>query len=418
MRASEVFTPGGFPEITFVDDHLKDKGQQLLDVLETGSMLISISGPSKSGKTVFVEKLLGRESLIQITGAGVTSVDNLWLKVFDALGTPITRTENKAHVTSLNATGKVSGQAGVLFAKAAAEGSIGGGYSDQQGSTSTKAVDYLQLLISEVGGSDFIIFIDDFHYIPREVQSELAKQIKEAIRKGCKFICASVPYHSDDVIKGNPDLTGRFFSINFDYWNVDVLEKIANKGFTKLNIECNKDVIKKLIDESADSPQLMQYLCLNSCYELNARETQQEIHPFPNERILLESICKRTVPATDFSSVINKMLDGPKTRGSERKSYTMTDGTQGDVYKVLIKAIALSPPQLNYRYQQLVDRIDRICSNGSPSGSSITSACLHSSTLANNFSSENVIEWDSENDVLDIRDPYLLFYIRWSELVN
>ncbi|CVH38133.1 MULTISPECIES: ATP-binding protein [Serratia] len=418
MRASEVFTPGSFPAITFVDDHLKEKEQQLLDVLETGSMLISISGPSKSGKTVFVEKLLGKESLIQVTGAGITSAEGLWLKVFDVLGTPITKSTTTGNTSSINASGKVSGQAGIIFAKASAEGNIGGAIAQQNAESTSQSIDYLQLLISEVGGTDFIIFIDDFHYIPRDVQSELAKQIKEAIRNGCKFICASVPYHSDDVIKGNPDLSGRFFSINFDYWGGEILEQIAIKGFSKLNIECNKDVIKKMVDESAGSPQLMQYLCLNSCFELGAREVQQVILPFPDDAAILDSICKRTVLATDFSSVINKMLDGPKTRGSERKVYIMKDGSQGDVYRILIKAIALSPPQLNYRYHQLVERITRICTNEIPSGSSITSACLHSSTLANNSSNENVIEWDSENDVLDIRDPYLLFFIRWSESIQ
>ncbi|WP_146054340.1 MULTISPECIES: hypothetical protein [Aeromonas] len=59
MKATEVFTPGKFPQWTFVSDHLEEKGQQLQDVLESGSMLISISGPSKSGKTVFVEQVLG-----------------------------------------------------------------------------------------------------------------------------------------------------------------------------------------------------------------------------------------------------------------------------------------------------------------------------------------------------------------------
>lgn len=59
MKSSEVFTPGKFPVHTFVDDHLQGKKQQLLDTLEAGAMLISISGPSKSGKTVFIEECSG-----------------------------------------------------------------------------------------------------------------------------------------------------------------------------------------------------------------------------------------------------------------------------------------------------------------------------------------------------------------------
>ncbi len=67
MKIKEIFTPGRFPTWTYVDEHLKIKEQQLFDALDDGSMLVSISGPSKSGKTVFVEHILGKENLIQPT---------------------------------------------------------------------------------------------------------------------------------------------------------------------------------------------------------------------------------------------------------------------------------------------------------------------------------------------------------------
>jgi predicted AAA+ superfamily ATPase len=70
MKATDVFTPGRFPTRTYVEDHLVDRKRRLLDTLDAGSMLISISGPSKSGKTVFVEQTLGKDNLVQITGAG------------------------------------------------------------------------------------------------------------------------------------------------------------------------------------------------------------------------------------------------------------------------------------------------------------------------------------------------------------
>jgi hypothetical protein len=91
---------------------------------------------------------------------------------------------------------------------------------------------------------------------------------------------------------------------------------------------------------------------------------------------------------------------------------------QGDVYRLLIKALSLDPPQLNFRYQPLVDRITSICSSGTPSGSSITSACHHATNIGNDAAGDNIVEWYSENDVLDIRDPYFLFYIRWSEAAD
>ena len=109
MKASEVFTPGKFPVHTFVDDHLQDKKQQLLDTLEAGSMLISIAGPSKSGKTVFIEECLGRTSLIQVTGAGINTPTDLWMRVFDIIGTEIPASIARASGT----TGTVGGKGAV-----------------------------------------------------------------------------------------------------------------------------------------------------------------------------------------------------------------------------------------------------------------------------------------------------------------
>lgn len=416
MKISEIFTPGRYPVWTFVDDHLKEKEQQLIDTLEDGSMLVSISGPSKSGKTVFVEKILGKDNLIQVTGAGVKSTADLWLRVFEIIGTPIEK--KTTHGTSMTGTigGKATGEAGFIVAKAKGEISGSAALTKQQSETDTIPIDYLQLLIKELAKTNFVIFIDDFHYIERAIQSDIAQQIKEAIRQGVKFICASVPYRSDDVIRSNPDLRGRFFAIDFDYWNEEVLKKIAYKGFQKANIVYREDLVQRLVAEAAGSPQLMQYLCLNACYEKGIRTIPDTPIDVTYEQAFFEAICRRTVASTDYSSTAEKMLEGPKTRGSDRKVYISIFGWQGDVYRFLLKALALDPPSLNFRYQPLLERIASICQGECPSGSSITSACYHSAAIANDSANSNVVEWDSDNDVFDIRDPYLLFYLRWSDI--
>lgn len=418
MKAKDVFTPGRFPTVTYVEDHLIDKKQQLEDTLDAGSMLISISGPSKSGKTVFVEHVLGKTNLVQITGAGVKSAADLWLRVFDIIGTPISKTTTSGTSMAGSLAMKAGLEGGIFLAKGKAELSGTGIYTSLSGEAENKAIDHLQLLISELSGSSFVVFIDDFHYVPRDVQSDVAQQIKEAIRNNVKFICASVPYHSDDVIRGNPDLRGRVHSIDFDYWNSDVLEKIAYKGFNELNVSYQTPMIKRLASEAAGSPQLMQYLCLNSCYELDIRDRPTNSVDFIDDQALLEKICRRTALSADYGSVVEKMKEGPKTRGADRKMYRSQAGWQGDVYKLLVKALSLDPPQLTFRYQSLIDRIAATCSGDAPSGSSVTSACHHAAAIVNDSAGEKIVEWDSENDVFDIRDPYLLFYLRWSDVAD
>ncbi|MDQ8183749.1 hypothetical protein [Pelagicoccus sp. SDUM812005] len=418
LKAKDIFTPGRYPTWTLVREHLEEKSKTLHDALDDGSMLVSVSGPSKSGKTVFIENAIGSENLIQITGAGIKSADDAWLRVFDIIGTPVSKTVENTKAFSGTVGAKASAGASVILAKTAGEASVTGGYSSTTSNTGDISINFLQLLIKELANTDYVIFIDDFHYIHRSIQSDLARQIKEAIRNGVKFICASVPYHSDDVIRSNPDLRGRIVSIDFDYWGDEVLEKIAIKGFAKANVSCRRPMLDSFVSEAAGSPQLMQYLCLNACYEIGVRVIGDESVDLVHDQSLLEKICQRTVLSTDYSSVVKKMIEGPKTRGSDRKIHMSNVGWQGDVYLFLLTALSLDPPQLNFRYQPLVNRISSLCLNESPSGSSITSACAHSVSIANGMAHDSILEWDGENDVFDIRDPYFLFYIRWSEALT
>jgi hypothetical protein len=57
--------------------------------------------------------------------------------------------------------------------------------------------------------------------------------------------------------------------------------------------------------------------------------------------------------------------------------------------------------------------VDEICTGDSPRPQSIQQACYQLGEIAERmYPQEIVIEWDSEDDLLDIADPYLLFYLR------
>lgn len=415
MKATQVFTPGKEPGVTYIDDHLQEHARVLRDALEVGAAVISLSGPSKSGKTVFIEKIVGPAALVPVTGAGVTSSKVLWDRVFHVIGTPTSKSVTTTEAKESSVGAKLGGEAGLPFI-AKGTGEISGGFKST-GSTAEKLdtpVDYLQLLISELSGSGMVVFIDDFHYIPKEVQVEVSNQIKEAIRHGVTFVVASVPYHSDDAVRANSDLRGRIVKLDFDYWKPEELAKIANKGFAALNASASPAYVDALSREAAGSPQLMQTLCLNSCFENNVREAGAP-KQMASDREAIGKVCTRTAATADYSSTVAKMIEGPKTRGTDRKAHVTNDGSVLDVYPLILRAIALDPPELTQRYANLQKRIQSLCTKEQPSGSSVTGACSHIATIANEAENRSVIEWDGENDVLDIRDPYLLFYLRWQD---
>lgn len=414
MKRSEVFTPTTQPTITYIGEHLTERKITLQRAIEMGGAVITLSGPSKSGKTVFVETVLGKDNLIQVTGASVASADVLWKRVFDKVGTPIPVTESTAESTETSGGGSFEvGVPGVL------KGGANLGGKSTSGLTGTRSVspDYLNMIVREFANSGLIIFIDDFHYIPKGIQDEIAPLIKEAVRQGVIFVCAAVPYHADDVILANPDLRGRTVKLDFDYWNASTLQRIAKKGFAALNVEVPESVIEAFSLEAAGSPQLMQALCLNLCFEFDIERASAEKQSIACSVEAIKKVCKLASLMNDYSSVIDSMKDGPKSRGERRKSYSLRNGEQLEVYPLILRAISINPPELTIRYMNLQGRIASLCKPGeAPSGSSVTGACAHMTEIANATANASIVEWDGDSDVLDIRDPYLLFALRWSEV--
>lgn len=413
MKAYEVFTPKGEPSVTYVNDHLIDKGRRLLEDLSAGPCVVSLSGPSKSGKTVFIEKTLGRDNLIKINGAGVKSPEELWLKVFAVIGTPIRLVETKEKNNTYS-FGAVVGASLPLLAKG--EVSAAGTWGIKKAEAAEPAIDYVALLVNELSKTNYIVFVDDFHYINTEVQLDIAKQIKEAIEGQVQFVCASVPYRSDDMLLANADLRGRAYKVNFEYWAHAALTKIAHTGFSAMNLKIPNEIIDELAIEAAGSPQLMQTLCLNFCFDINYEsrpDVQVEITKTPD---LINRVCIRTIANNDYSSTVAAMKDGPKIRGKDRKPYVLQSSNEAmDVYPLILRGIACNPPKLTLKANELVTRVQGLCSGDQPGSGSIINSCSHIVSIANEAEGRQVIEWDAERDLIDIRDPYLLFFLRWGK---
>jgi hypothetical protein len=119
---------------------------------------------------------------------------------------------------------------------------------------------------------------------------------------------------------------------------------------------------------------------------------------------------ERTSTVTDFSSMLATLHAEPKRRGTERKEFRFKDGTVGDVYRCVLLAMKEDPPQLAFRYEQMLARTSNLCEGDSPVGSSVAQALLQMAKLALTVQEAPVIEWDE--NVLDIVEPY--FFLRWS----
>lgn len=421
-NAYEIFTPNGLPTFTYVKRALHDKAgnsyspeDKLEKQLRIPGRVVSIAGPSKSGKTALVETVVGIDNVIKISGAQITNEEKLWGLILEQLAEP---NETKSTIKS---TGKSSEK---FEGKAEAGFPVGlkftaGASTENATENSIEESETIQSkynkAVAALKKQKKILFLDDFHYMAEDVQKNISEVIKHVAEYDKLSICvAQVRHKSDLVIRKNPDLTGRLTNIDFDLWDNNDIKKIGT-GFNLLNINISDALLEAFAQEAGGSPQIMQSICLSACAESGMLEKQEQLQELHAKNIDIDRVISTCIESIDRDRLAGRLEDGPPTHGTERLSFKLIDGTQHDVYGCILAAIALNPPWLEIKKSQLLDRIGFIVNGTPPNTTSILNSIGHMQSIANKYDSFNdYIEWDADRG-LQILDPYLLFYIRWTK---
>lgn len=236
----DVFTPNDHPRHTYVNRAVSPPlEEQLRLALATPKEVVSISGPSKSGKTVLIERVVGVDNLITVSGSEIDSVASLWDRVLDWMGAPSSRSTATSTATMSGKGAQLAESAGLPLsvAKGSLSASTQSSETETAGATITHGRRGLTQVQNEIGHSEFCVLVDDFHYISTDLQVEIGKQIKTAAERGIRIITASVPHRSDDVVRSNSELRGRTRNIDTEFWTHTELMQIAELGFRVLNLQ-------------------------------------------------------------------------------------------------------------------------------------------------------------------------------------
>lgn len=385
-RYAKVFKPGTYPGLTYVTRQPRTMGytyeERLRQSLSIEGYLTYIIGPSKIGKTVLCENVIGADNMICMSGNDFVKERDFWSGIGKKAG--------------ISMEAEISERSGVFSENENKATTITKNYTGNK--------DKILRYFKETGK---VLVLDDFHYAPEEIQYDIACQLKEVIRLGFKAVVISLPYRSDDAIRLNPDLTGRISVIEMEPWTDKELQMIAQKGFMELGTSVSSELMERMAMESIHSPQMMQAVCLNiGLLPLNFPEITDKI---------IEESCRFTCANLPYADVVRILKSGPPTRGQQRLKYDMKDGSKRDIYSVILKILADNPPLIELNLNELTERIQNNVQNAKITTRKLRDSLKNWQKLIEEQGAlYQVFEW--KDDKLHISDNLFLFYIRWSEV--
>ena len=391
LKAENIFKPGAFPEYTYVSRNYENTGisyeLRLKQALRTAGCLTSIIGPSKMGKTILCEQVIGLDNIVEVSGADFNENTDFWAIIAAKVGLPY--------------MGEITTE------RASTEGK-----SEERDSKSEKYILSKDKIIRYYIENNKILVIDDFHYVSTEMQMKMAQQLKDAIRRELKVVVVSLPHRADDAIRQNADLSGRLSLINIETWKEEDLKKIAIMGFDKLGIKITDNIAEKLAIECLTSPQLMQYICLSICTLLED-EKKLEV----NDEIL-EKAYRFTTINFNYADVVSVLIKGPNPRGQQRKLYRTVDGKELDLYGIIVESLAKNPPMTELDFESFYNRIFNVIEENDRLKLEKQTVRNHLNHLQELLEGKEeiyrAIEW--KDGKVYVLDPLFLFYLRWGRI--
>lgn len=384
---NSVFSSAAFPEYTYVNR--KSSGEftyeeKLRMALEQKGYLCVIDGPSKIGKTVLCEAVIGTDKLVSMTGNDFKGETDFWGVVAKKVDIPLVgevQDENSVFTTDEHRGTKITSQ-----------------YQTRK-----------ERVINYFIEHEKVLLLDDFHYADENVQHDAACQLKEAIRYNLKAIIVSLPHRVDETVKNNPDLQGRIMNITMQPWKNNELAQIPRKGFETLEVEAEDALIDRLVMECIESPQTMQSICEHIGHYLD-----------DDKKLKDDDITKSCYLKADFlpyQELYAKLLAGPPSRGQKRAKYYLEDGREVDRYGLVLEVLKKNPPLKAISTTEMFERAKQILSkdkeNPKLSAQTIrdTIKSMHIIVEESGYEPDRVFDW--KENMLTFREPLFLFYLRW-----
>lgn len=413
LKASEVFVPGGFPTITYNPRSDKSLENNVREAADNLSKLCIVTGPTKSGKTVLVDRIFPRDCSVWIDSGMVNDENSFWELVIEQLDgyTEIEQQESDTSSSEIGLNGGLEANAIVLkgTANLQAKYSSGNETSKKQRRASGNKTVALSILQKQ----QIPLIIDDFHYLNKEIQRQIVRAVKSPIMHGLPVIFIAIPNRKYDTVEVEREMTGRINTIAMPSWEKGELFQIAKLGFDSLKIKVDECMLTQLVEEAYGSPFLMQEFCRSICKSSGIIEEYSQPTLFSKELDLVTIFS--ALADNSGRPVFDKLKRGPRAR-SDRKIRTLKSGMTTDIYGLVMESLKnIKPGVESLNYEDLRNNIRSILLDNPPQKNEVTRVLdkiAQISYTAN--SSTPVIDWQKDDNMLTITDPFFAFYLKWA----
>lgn len=363
LRVGSVFVPGGLPTVTYNPREGLGLERTVRDYLEERHRILSVSGPTKSGKTVLLRSIV--PSAVWVSGGSISVSSDLWHAVADRLDLRTDFSESEGQQETMGRS--TSGEAGIAVVKGGRTTTED--FATERSTTTGRVRPVSPAAIEALVDSGSILVIDDFHYIHQSVQLEIVRALKDPVFDGLAVVLLSVPHRAYDAVRVEKEMTGRVEQLAIAFWTESELRDIARVGFEALRLDDPDESIgRRLADESFSSPHLMQDFCLQLVKVNGIRVRAEHVTQLeaPDWTPFF-----RTGASAASKSAFDLLARGPRQR-SDRMARTLKDGRVTDIYGATLAAIAHTGPLTKLTYEELRASLRDIMASEAPQRHEVT----------------------------------------------